>query len=465
MRSLLINSIVLILAFTLADAYAEKSTPLSPDDFAYGAPLSTAKSSLRKFYPGPEILKNLTRSDAGDIRIYDDNNRVVPAYVRQTESEEVQSDEILEYYPLYHTIRDNTQVNSLDIVRNEQNEIKQLISSVKALPSELKISGYLIDQSGNENNKARQLSTLLLGWQQDTHPELLQVRVEHCSDLDNWRLAHSSITISNLRFQGQILKQNTITFAKPTHRFIKLTFLHRDKALTLESVTGSYRQVSSRGARWSSLGTLRKDPKEVNSYRFTVNRGLTPSRLRFVFPTTDSLMSGTLYSLNKQKKRWTRRYSSMSQYKVSFGDSDGNSATESSPIHFPRTNETEWKFVSDADNGINEDQLPQVEITYPSYEISFVAQGTEPYRATWGNFVARKQSTNMQQLIKDAALQGKDIELVQIGKIEAIRGPDALTGETGVQWKSWLLWFVMLAGVLMVARLAYQLYREMNESI
>lgn len=462
MRSLLINSIILIFAFTSVDAHAEKNTPLSPDDFAYGAPLSTAKSSLRKFYPGPEILKNLTRSDAGDIRIYDGNNRVVPAYVRQTESGEVQSDETLEYYPLYHTIKDNTQVNSLDIVRNEQNEVKQLISSVKVQPSELKVSAYLIDQSGNENNKARQLSTLLLGWQQDTHPELLKIRVEHSSDLDNWRLVHSSITISNLLFQGQILKQNTISFAKPSHRFIKLTFLRRDKALTLESVTGSYRQVRSRGAQWSSLGTLRKDPKEINSYRFTVNRGLTPSKLRFVFPTTDSLMSGTLYSLNKQKKKWTRRYGSMSQYKVSFGDSD--SVTESKPIHFPRTNETEWKFVSDADNGINEDQLPQVEITYPSYEIIFVAQGNEPYRANWGNFVARKQSTNMQQLIKDATLHGKNIELVQIGKIESIRGPDALTGEGGVQWKSWLLWLVMLAGVLMVARLAYQLYREMNES-
>lgn len=461
MHSLLTRSFVPLLVIISVGALAEEDKPLTRDDFAFGASLGSADSSLRKFYPGVEILKDLVRPYAGDLRVFDNNDMVVPALVRRTSSEETEVEETLEFYPLFKSSTDSTQTSTVQVIRNDQNEIEKLISNVENLSLEQKISGYLIDKTAKEENKSRHLSALKLAWKEEAYPDLLKVSVEHSDDLNNWRSIYDSFTISNLLFEGKRLKQNLIEIPSHTDRFIRINFIYNIDAPTLDAVTATYKQVNSREEEWLSLGSLLEDSDEQDSYRFTIPSGVRPSKLRFVFSSTDVLVSGRLYCLTK-KKKWKLRYNDFSQYRVSFGE--GDEVSESSPVRIPANCGPEWKFVSDADNSIGYSELPEVEIAYPAYEVVFVSQGVAPYQVAWGNARAKKQSTNMRKLIRKAAKDNRKIEVVEIGATESIRGLQALTQEDADWWKRWVLWLVLLTGVLVVARLAYQLFKEMNTS-
>ena len=107
---------------------------------------------------------------------------------------------------------------------------------------------------------------------------------------------------------------------------------------------------------------------------------------------------------------------------------------------------------------------PKVELTYPQYEIIFLADGNGPYRLAWGNLVNHTAPVNLGKLLAvDLADPAQRGALVTLGPTEEAGGPGRLRPHEVLPWKKWLLWALLVLAALVTGRMALRLYHEMNQ--
>ena len=108
---------------------------------------------------------------------------------------------------------------------------------------------------------------------------------------------------------------------------------------------------------------------------------------------------------------------------------------------------------------------PRVELTYPQYEVIFLADGNGPYRLAWGNLRNPAPPVNLGKMLAvnlhDPSQRGT---LVGLGSINEAGGAERLQPQTDWPWKEWLLWALLGLAAIVTGRMALKLYREMDQS-
>ena len=97
-------------------------------------------------------------------------------------------------------------------------------------------------------------------------------------------------------------------------------------------------------------------------------------------------------------------------------------------------------------------------------QISFIAQGPEPFQLLVGS-IEPAIPNNSSNLLRT---NDTDIEIVvlmpDIGKdLSSPSSPEVSVPQKSVNWLEILLWTVLLAGLLLMAFMAYQLSKKMRE--
>ena len=84
-----------VVALCASSAHAD--TPLSPSDFAYGAPLAPTGDAALYVTPLPEhVYRTTTRVDLGDVRVFNGRGEVVPHAIRPALTRVEESEQSLE---------------------------------------------------------------------------------------------------------------------------------------------------------------------------------------------------------------------------------------------------------------------------------------------------------------------------------------------------------------------------------
>lgn len=409
----------LLLMAEMPQVYAEND-PLSMDDFAYGAQLTTSDAEFRRISVNPTMMNNIYRRDFGDVGVYDEDNELMPTLVRK--------------------INENIETN-----------IKPLKFSQLVVSGESK--GYILDRSVDQKQWLRSLH---LQWKHDATPSILLMRVEHGSGDGRWSTLEETVVINNYRYKDVFLKQNIIDLNEYADRYIKLTFLNKRSLAILKSVSAYTSNKKPVDYSWVSAGKLQLKAGTTDRYLFSVGEGVTPDLLRLDFDKLNTVVSGNLHAVAKAGTKLQRAVSKpFDAYKVTLN----NKVVSSKPVDISQWQVSDWMIAADASYNVDSKNLPKVMVAYPKYEIIFAADGAEPYTVVWGNRNAGSSDFNdITQRIQANKLSIDDIPMVAPGNILDTAGlTDLLESRRMLSLLLWLgVTIVTLGIVIVLVKIAYQ---------
>ena len=123
------------------------------------------------------------------------------------------------------------------------------------------------------------------------------------------------------------------------------------------------------------------------------------------------------------------------------------------------TRDRYWKLVAAQ---AEPNQAPTLKLGNQPEALVFLSQGAAPYALAVGSATAVRQEAPVGVLIEDLRQRNGPAWQPTLARFEG--GPELLAGEAALQaprdWKRWLLWALLVLGVLVVGWLALSVLRQ-----
>ncbi|WYD79996.1 MAG: DUF3999 domain-containing protein [Candidatus Electrothrix gigas] len=481
-RTFLIFLIVIGCGPVLADNIwaGDEKLPLQRDDFAYCMELSiSGKSSMYRFILPATVYQGCTRADLGDLRVFNSNYPVPYIIQSQNRKQTKRAAQALPFFPLFTETQDsknnsNSNNNSsppdLHIATNSQGTIIDIRQNGIPAKKNQIVTAYILDTSGLEE-PADWLDFTWTG--QDRHFSS-SVRLERSSDLNNWQVQVRSAALAELDFGGHTLVRKRIVMPQGHQGMYQKTYLRLSwpagqDGVTLTSVKAGYYQETETHPR--DLLSLHGEVLPIESKKPVTEQGILRyqydskgffpvDQLRIRLAEQNSLAQITVFSRANKKASWQRR-TSLLAYRLLVD----NVSLDSAILDLKRTTDRYWLLEMASNSGIR--QAPILELGWLPGQLLFLAQGEQPYTLAYGRASLKATRYQVDQLLRavDPQREKKLVALAQVGPEKILGGRERLVVAQEAQelpWRRWLLWLVLLAGVLIVGMMAFKLYREMN---
>jgi len=458
---------------------------LQPSDFAFGMPLTLDKNgAVYRLTIPQDVYETVVRNDLGDLRVFNGANAVVPHVLRRPEAQTNLSEvsDTLPIFPFYDTgSSENPDGFSVRIEKDKYGAIINVDSDVDGGDAEKRCSGYLI----NLGDKVIRIDALDLSWPEASEDFVTAASVEYSEDLTHWKTLVPRATIVKMAFGGHEINRHRIELG-PNNMFISPRRGIRPKGMSTDvpMVSGYLR------LRWESGGeavdvteikAVRRVGEKVEMERiWTPVRGVYDGRnsesnravyeydsaarfpankVRLGFAEKNTLVNASIFSRTDDDAPWRYR-----QGGIFYNLEIDESSLVQDTISVGPVSDRFWRVeifdVASADSG----SIPVLELGWTPYELLFVARGEGPFvlaygsarlgeEAPSGNFPAllsnlMKEDTD--GLLKTAA-PGEKIELGGAGQLVPEPPP--------LPWKKWLLWGMLVIGVVIIAWMAISLIK------
>lgn len=327
-------------------------------------------------------------------------------------------------------------------------------------------------------------------------PVTATLMVEQSPDLKHWTtLARPQ----EIRFLGQgdrELQQNTLTLDAPKQaKYLRLAMLSsaKDFAGDIDRVVGHFEKSESttKGLHLQWLKAPEFQELDGEGARAIHMPGLFPvARLRFTPAPGRLFYTGSIYvrpsgygrakeSSNalyeEGRDRIKNRLEAVLKGEISGGShpdawryktrfstywlTTETGSLSHSEVDLPLTHSEHWKFVFDQPSELAQAQLPRIEFGWQPRTIRFLAQGQGPFRLKVGrDSPAPRPSFPAGLNIKTAQF----VTLLTDTSDTQSTGSDKRGFWSQLNWNQLLLWALLLAGLGVLAAMAYKLWRTMD---
>lgn len=441
----------------LSPAYGVDAPALA--DFARTIPLTlTGTGALHKLPLPAEVYSGAQRADLGDLAVFNGAGEIVPfTLVQPPSAGTVVEKRGLPLFPLLIGARRQPGNLSMQVRTNEQGAIINLTASPGgATPAA--VNTYLIDASSLE----RTVSGFDFELQPGGEDFVGSVRVATSDDLHHWQ-EHACGALATLAAGTQQLSCSRIEFAAVKARYFRLTVDPGEKMPRITAV--SARLVSAVAPPERSTARFFINPVKGQTGDYLVQTGgrMPVDRLRLVLSDDNSLAGVTFFSRTDNKSPWTERGSS-TFYRLR----RDSSLVESAALEISPTTDCEWLLRIRQPGSAPGEKLPMLEIGWQPRELIFAARGEPPYRLAFGS--TRSGENNLRDDTLAAGLA--TWEKQQIRPLPALAGASVESGGKNAlrptipatTWRKLMLWGALLGGVLLLARMAWKLSREMGQN-
>lgn len=452
--------IVLLVVLTFVSSHAED---LHLQDFSSAFQLTTDNDSALYSVAIPEVIyETVTRTDLGDIRVFNADGDVVPHVLKGFEKSLVKRKKI-PFFPLYASNIPQYQRDlSVFVTRDNSGTIIKMESSPESAGNRNHPSSYLFDLSSIEGP----VSDLDLVWDTFAESALLKVSIDQSDNLVSWsKLVHSS-TLADLQYHGENIIKRTIKLPLVPKKYLKLNWFGDSVAFMLKEVYGRSAQVSSDASYyWVELKSFNNEKKDgLFSTEFKLENNIEPEAAQVVFPGSNSLMNVQILSRVGGEKKWDTRCSDLF-YDLS---TDGVRLTNS-PCFFRKSMDDQWKLRQGEGGWLGQSGLETVvlQLGWRRHELLFVAQGQPPFVLAFGSGKLTLQKDTHQSKMVIQALQDKGLDglvsKAEIGKMINLGGEKALRQpDSPLPLKKWILWAVLVMGVALLAYMVRSLLAQIN---
>jgi len=439
------------------------SVAVEKNDFAFGYNLEVDGDGAIYSLTLPEdIYRGVTRQDRGDVRVFNGRGDPVPHLIRREERKVVslRQDVALAHFPLYSAGQGKSvaqSVNKVRITTNEQGSVIDL-NYGKADIKSRKLIGYLFDASALEQVP----NALTLSWPQAQTDFVLNVRVEGSDDLNQWQTITADATLSYLQYGNHKLVQQRIELPLRKLKYLRLTW-EKDKAFTLDKVIAQFPEsITAQARQWTAFAEPLKtlNPNKEVIYDFDSKSLLPVDRIKLALPQRNTVIQAVLESRADKDSPWHVHYSGVIYHLQMEG-----AELKTPDIITGLSRDRYWRLrLMDQELSLN--GLPILQLGWVPEQLLFIAQGEAPFTLAFGSarvaavttplaqLLNQDDLTNNGQLIKAAQL-GSRLQLGDVSKLQAPTPP--------LPWKKWLLWAILIIGVLLLAGMALKLVKQMNQ--
>jgi hypothetical protein len=453
---------LLALLLLMSAVTARGDEPVSTDFFA-GYYLETrGQGPFFRVELPEEVYLILRRPDFGDIRIFNGAGEIVPHALRGPAQPEDAVKTAIPFFPLYGENDTATQNLAVEVVRDTSGTIVTLKDHGQS-DAGRPLRGYLFDLGGDK----RSAGSLELHWRPASSSSIFTARLEHSDDLRVWRTLVASAPLLDLQHHGERVEKREITLDSAPQRYLRLTW-GKNEALVLTRVSFAGKALAShRQYQWTNVGSgevaIMSGRLDID-YRSDLRLPVTSARLGFNRP--NSLAKIHLQSRTDDKDQWHSRCS-QTFYVLTYGSTE----VSKDSCSFSPTIDAHWRVTVEEDGAaIAAGRLgPNLILGRATSELLFVARGGPPYLLAFGSERVAANSAGQSaglvlEAIDSTGASGR-IFAAQLGRRIELGGEQVLQPPPPSRpWRTWLLWAVLLLGVVMLGLMARGLLREINEN-
>lgn len=437
------------------------TAPLHPDDFAYGMTLQgEGEGALYGFALPDEVYRHTVRSDLADLRIFNGNGEVVPHLLQHNPaSEEIRQRLALPFYPLYADEVASGGETTLRIVPGQQGAVIDLRAQSPQEAKQRTISYFILDASALQ----QPIRQLAFRWQAGDETFITTVTVEQSSDLSHWQPLASG-SLAELLYGDARMQRNEISLSGGHKPYLRVSWPLGARGVRLVAAEA---EVAQPGAEplWHWGGAQERPAAEADRYEFEALGRYPVERLQVVLPQENTMVRATISSTDEpQRGPWRVRYQG-----VLYSLRHEGGRIESGELPIAISNDRYWRIeVEQAGGGLGAG-TPRLQLGWRPHRALFIARGTPPFTLAFG-------SARSEHLAQDRAVAGwlaaqqrggavVEMKTVQPQPLHTLGGESRLRPlPPPLPWKRWLLWGVLIIGVLAMLAMARSLYRQMNRS-
>lgn len=434
----------------------------APGDFADGIPVTPAGDAAAQFFEVPyTVYAGVTRRDRGDVAVFDANGRLVPWMIRQARifSREETVYE-LPMFPMHAGSGKDPEDLSLKIEHKADGTLVDIQTAGAAPRTELpKRIAYLFDLRPVEESVDGRVGELVFAWDNATTDTIWRVTIEGSDDLQNWETLAFDAVLTGLDYGGHTLIKNSISILPVGDiKYLRMRWPEDQEAPELSKVTVKFQSHQTR-AEWRSRSFKLAPVEAAAGYTFSTGGFVPVEKFLFELPAGNSLYKGKLYSRVDDKHDWTLRGEFL-QYRLR----SQNTVLASDEQTVRITTDPQWLVTFEEPRVNGNVQLPDVRIAWKAEYLHFLALGEAPYTLAYGN-ASGNITEYPSDTLRKLSVQDEPGEAAKLGAPFVLGGDQKrLLPAEPLPWRIIMLWIALLAGVALMARMALNLYRQMNET-
>lgn len=429
---------------------------LSMDDFAYGIQIEVTKGTAVAAFSLPEqVYQSSTRKDLGDMRVFNAAGEPVPHMIRFAQSRSIDAPwRNLTFFPLSETAPADTGGYRVHVRTGPDGAIVSVDPGISPLPSAV-AKTYLVDLSRMRPS----LAQLRLEWQPGQPNLMASMAVDASDDLVAWTTIQSRAAISDIRYGGQRLLRNTISINRSSKRYLRLRQVDSGPAVSLVQIEGRLRPEGRSAIR----AVLKVDGQPIADspglFEYRTIGAFPVDRVNLIFDQANSMADALLESRNDTSPTWTRRFKGLF-YRIDMGETP----LTSDPRAVPMSMDRHWRLTVDASESTIGNAIPWLEIGYRPHDLFFIARGSGPFTLAFGSARVEPLKVNVSALFDGIGRHRENaLErwVIPSGPKMVLGGPQRLSPQPKpLPVRQIVLWSVLLAGVLVVAAMAWRLARR-----
>ena len=472
--------IALILAVSLA-APAAAQSPLRPQDFAYRGTIETGGTGPFHQLTLPlAVYEGAASADLADLRVFNGQGELVPYALLRSEPQNVshQAESAVPFFPL--PAPDKAAAGAGDIsVTVRQSADGSLVSvhqqqAAKAEPGII-TRGVVIDAN---TLKGRNVRSLRLVTGASAVP-FQSFTLESSQDLAHWQTLKDDGQLVHLEHAGQRVDSDRVEWEGAAGRYLRLLWQAPKQAPEIKSVfLGTVENSAAQPVRiWSK--EMAPTATGPGMYEYAWAGQLPLEKLRINLPQINTLAPVNIQYFpapprHKPRLGWHHhreeaRWVSLAQtvvYRLQAPQGEAKSAD----IELYGTEANRLRLVMDARSGGIGNTPPALQIGFVPHVLVFLARGNGPFVLAWGADGAEPATLPLQALVPGydakAPLNASQASLPPSGIVQAKPAP--LGGKVAPEASSppakWVLWAVLLGGLLVLGGMARSLIRQLRET-
>ena len=435
-----------------------------PSEQPYLAPLMLeGPGSHYRFALPAAAYRGAARADLGDLRVFNAAGEPVPyAFALRETKPAAPALRAANLFPLYGEAGQGIESASVRVRRTSRGTEIDIRETAPRAAKRV-VLGYLLDVSAIEARK----QALLLDWQAGEGFSGA-VQVEGSDDLKQWARLVTGAPVLFLEHAGAQLERRRVELGGVGTKYLRLSFSGVPRDFVLRQVRVELRGDAPEPAReWLALQPA--PGKEIGELRFDTGGHFPVDRLRVAPPQLNTVAQVQLFARDRAEDKW-HYVASATAYRLR-----GEAGDVVNPdIVLPLTVERYWRLRVDQRGGGFGAGEVRIEVGWIPHQVVFAARGDGPFRIGYGDHLAKAGA-----LAIGAVLPGyrepRDLAIARAANVGPVAGEAApapsLVREPAQFFralaasgdgKKWLLWGALVAGVLLLAWMAFRLLNEVG---
>lgn len=443
------------LLFFIVGAAAAQERPAS-HPYSTSVDVDGSSAHYRVLLPAA-VYRGVARRDLGDIRIFNAAGEPVPyAFAPRDKDKAEPATQPVKLFPLYGDREKGIEGAAMRVQRTAGGSVVNVsISQAQPAPGKA-LLGYLLDAT----EVKQPTQALLLAWQA---PEGFsgQTRVEGSDDLKQWHTLAWDAPILFLEHKGARLERSRVELKGSKAKYLRVSFSGVPPDFALKAVSLELRAADAEPAReWVSLAG--REGKSRSELEFDSEGYFPVDRLRIALPQANTVAEVQFLSRGRRDDPW-RPAAAATVYRLSNPD-DKSVEVRNPDIRTPRNDHRYWLVKVDEKGGGFGSGEVRLELGWMPHEVVFAARGAAPFTLAYGDKAAKPGALPAASVMpRRADGELPPVKLAGLGPIAQTRKP-AVSLFEHEDAKKWLLWFSLLAGVLVLTWMALRLLRELGNS-